>query len=161
MSDRSAGDGPVGGQDNMGSARGNNVSNNITILAGGLTLGLVEPTRLLVNLTRRVSVTRASKTGRPNPITAYSRISSHHKRCGRGLEALEIDFMTEDGRSVFTHQPQIQSHVCQEAFVHWYVGEGSEGIEEGEFSEAREDIAGLEKDYEEVDDEGVDDEEDY
>ena len=43
------------------------------------------------------------------------------------------------------------------AFVHWYV---SEGMEEGEFTDAREDIAALEMDYKEVCEESPDFDED-
>merc|ERR1740122_790771 len=77
-------------------------------------------------------------------LTSYAPIISAEKAYHEQLSVAEIT------NSVF--EPAAMMVKCdlmysKRAFVHWYVGEG---MEEGEFSEAREDLAALEKDYEEV-----------
>merc|ERR1711890_147937 len=87
-------------------------------------------------------------------MSSYAPVISAEKAYHEQLSVAEITMSVFEPASMFVKcDPRHGKYMAcclmyrKRAFVHWYVGEG---MEEGEFSEAREDLAALEKDYEEV-----------
>ena len=78
-------------------------------------------------------------------------------KVGRAVSALTNTTAVCEAWSRLDHKFDLMFQ--KRAFVHWYV---SEGMEEGEFTDAREDLAALELDYKEVTEESPDaDDQDY
>merc|ERR1712154_276636 len=87
-------------------------------------------------------------------LSSYAPVISAEKAYHEQLSVAEITMSVFEPASMYVKcDPRHGKYMAcclmysKRAFVHWYVGEG---MEEGEFSEAREDLAALEKDYEEV-----------
>ncbi|KAH0519111.1 Tubulin alpha-1 chain [Microtus ochrogaster] len=89
------------------------------------------------------------------PLAIYASVISPEKAYNEQLSVAEIpnacfEPANQMVKCDLQHDHKFDLMYATHAFVYWYV---AEGIEEGEFSEAREYMAALEKDYEEV---GVD-----
>ena len=92
-----------------------------------------------------------------NPFPAAPLPNDECARCERS--AVMMGNNTAIGRWFSTRiRQKFDGLYSQREFVHWYVGEG---MEEGEFAEAREDLGFLEKDYLDILSEQVTDEDDY
>ncbi|CAA2983775.1 Tubulin family, GTPase domain [Olea europaea subsp. europaea] len=114
-----------------------------------------------------VDVTEFQTNSVPYPrihfmLSSYAPVISAEKAYHEQLSVAEITNSAFEPSSMMVNVAEVFSRIdikfdlmyAKRAFVHWYVGEG---MEAGEFSEAREDLASLEKDNEEVGAEGTED----